>query len=893
MKEVQLLENDYTMSSKTQIHFIQGEKMKIKHLYYAVSLLVVLSLALAACAPQAATSTEAPGAQTQEPAMTEATTEAATEAPTEMPKTDRRGGWLDEINLSVVAGDSAISQLQAGAIDFYSFNLASDAYPAIQEAGLPSTAAFGGYYGISFNPAVFTDTEQLNPFSNRKIREAMNWLIDRNYINQEIYAGGSLPKFLSITTQLIEYANLIETVRELEGKYAYDFDHAKEVIDAEMTGMGAELGGDGKWQFNGTPVTLIFLIRNDGDGTRLPMGDYVANQLENVGFTIDRQYKTSSEIFPVWLGTAAADGQWHMYTAGYIPAGLGSLRDEAALIQQNYLNTSIQAGEPYISNVADPEFQKLGDDLAQGNYSSKEQRDEMMSRALELAMEDSLFVWTIEQRVYAPYRDNVQVTFDLATGPESTNVGPYNIRFIGQEGGTMKIGTNDLFTQPWNTVGGSNWVWDAGVMRATTMGTSNQFSDAGGLMADPYTGLAYPQRIESAELTYQEGLPIHQTLDWLTVNAVPQVDVPGDAWVDWDATEQRFITAAEKFPEGLTANVKSVVVYPADLFETIKWHDGSPISVGDFVMSIIQGFDPGKEESALYDESLALSVNAGLESFKGYRITSTDPLTIEAYNDAYVTDAELNIRPVWPQSPFGLSGENSWPMLAVSNLAAANRELAFTASKADDLEVEQSSWVGGPSLEILSKYLDQAASESYIPFEPTLGQYITPEEADQRYANLKNWYEEHDHFWVGTGPYYLDRVFTTEKSLVLKNFEDFPDTTDRWAQFSEPQLATTVVDGPGQVQVGSEVVFDVTVNFKDQPYPQADLNGVKYILYDATGTVITVGDAEAVGEGLYQVTLVPDVTADLPTGSARLEVVAVPIPVAIPSFTSVDFVVIP
>ena len=28
-------------------------------------------------------------------------------------------------------------------------------------------------------------------------------------------------------------------------------------------------------------------------------------------------------------------------------------------------------------------------------------------------------------------------------------------------------------------------------------------------MADPFTGLAYPERIESAELTYKEGLPIH------------------------------------------------------------------------------------------------------------------------------------------------------------------------------------------------------------------------------------------------------------------------------------------------------------------------------------------------------------------------------------------------
>ena len=137
-------------------------------------------------------------------------------------------------------------------------------------------------------------------------------------------------------------------------------------------------------------------------------------------------------------------------------------------LQQSYLNTSIQAGEPYISNVSDPEFQKLGDDLAQGNFSTKEERDQMMRRALELALEDSLFVWTIEQQSYAPYNNDVQVTWDLALNYEATNVGPYNLRFKDKEGGVMKIGTNDLFTQPWNTVAGSNWVWDVGVMRATT-----------------------------------------------------------------------------------------------------------------------------------------------------------------------------------------------------------------------------------------------------------------------------------------------------------------------------------------------------------------------------------------------------------------------------------------
>lgn len=864
--------------------------MNRKKIFTLFSLLMVAIMMLGACAPatqqapEEPVAPEQPSEPTEEPAMPEEPAEPAA------PMTERRGGWLDEIDVSVVAGESAISQLQAGAIDMYSYGLASDVYPAIKEAGLPYAQSFGGSYSIMFNPAIFTDATVLNPFSNRKIREAVNWLIDRDYINQEIYAGGSLPKFFAITTQLVEYTALIDTARALESKYAYNFDKAEEVITEEMTAMGATLGSDGKWQYNGQPVVLAFLIRSDGDGTRKPMGDYVANQLEAIGFTVDRQYKTSSEAAPIWIGSNAPDGLWNLYTGGWLPSGL--TRDEKGQIQQMYLNSSVQGIEPFISNVSDPEFQEVGDKLNQGAFGTLEERQAMMAKALELSLQDSLQVWTIEQVQYSPYNNNVQVTYDLGAGIEGTYMGAYNWRFKDQEGGTLKIGTADLFTEPWNSIAGSNWVWDSNVMRATTQGTS-VIVGGGGLMGDPFTGLAWPQRFENAELTYKAGLPITQNLDWLTVETADQIDVPTDAWVDWDATTQTFITAGEKFPEGVTANTKSVVTYPADLFETVKWHDGSPISVGDFVMSVIELFDRAKPESAVYDESYVPSFESVLVGWKGFRITSTDPLVIEYYSDLYSADAELNIIPFWPLSPTGLSGENSWPILAISNLAEANGELAYSSDKSDLEEIERTSWVGGPSMEILAKYLDQAATETHIPYEPTLGQYVTEEEAAARYANFQKWYDEHGHFWVGTGPYYLDKVFTTEKSLVLKNNTEFVDKADRWAAFSEPKLASIQLDGDGQVKAGEEAVFDAMVTFKDEPYAQADIQEVKYILYDATGTVVEIGNADFVAEGQYQVTLSAETTTKLPTGSARLEVAVVPVPVAIPAFTSIDFVAIP
>ncbi|HEU4745667.1 MAG TPA: hypothetical protein VFS61_10540, partial [Anaerolineales bacterium] len=80
--------------------------MKINRLYFVLSLLMMISMVLAACAPQVP-ATEAPQAQTEEPVATDApATEEPTTEPTAEPTaepTTRRGGWLDEIDVSVVA----------------------------------------------------------------------------------------------------------------------------------------------------------------------------------------------------------------------------------------------------------------------------------------------------------------------------------------------------------------------------------------------------------------------------------------------------------------------------------------------------------------------------------------------------------------------------------------------------------------------------------------------------------------------------------------------------------------------------------------------------------------------------------------------------------------------
>lgn len=867
-----------------------------KRLFNVLSLVIILVMALSACGTPAPVPTEVVQA-TDEPttAAPDATETVAAPVETAVPgampaRQPGKGGYLDEINVSVVTSDSALAQIKAGAIDLYSYNLASSEFPAIKESGLSYTSSYGGNYAVMLNPAKFTDEATLNPFSNRKIREAVNWLIDRNYVNQEIYKGGSLTKFFTITSQLVDYTGLVDVARELETKYAFNLDKAKTVIADEMKTLGATAGADGKFAYKGKPVSLTFIIRSDGDGTRKPLGDYVSGQLEEVGFTVDRQYKKSSEASPIWIGTDPVDGKWNLYTAGWVSPGL--TRDEKNQFQQMYLPSSQQGLSVFLANTGvDPEFQKVGDDLANGTFKTLEERHDMMEKALRLSLEDSVQVWVIEQKSYAPYAKNVNVTYDLASGVESAAMYPYNLRFTDKEGGSIKIGTNDLFTEPWNTIGGSNWLWDTAIMRMTTHGSD--VVAAGGIMADPYTGLAWPQRIESAEVTVGKGLPVVNNLGWvkLTVADTETIEVPGDVWIDWDSKAQKFVTVAEKGGDKLTAKVKSVVVFPADLFDTVKWHDGSPLSVADFIMPTIMLFERSNPESPIYDEASVPYFESVKTYFRGFRIVSTSPLTIEGYSDLYYSDAELNVGTSWPTSPLGLSGENSWEIFAISNMAEAAGELAYTADKADAKKIEQMSWIGGPSLEILAKHLDASIAAGTVPFPNVLGEYITADQAKERYNNLKGWYTDHGHFWVGTGPYYVDKAYLTEKTITLKNNGWFTDASDRWAKFASPKLASVTLEGPDVVKVGEKATFNVAVTTGGAPYPKADIAQVKFLLYDATGAVLQVGEATATGDGAYEIVLDADVTSKWVAGSNKIEVAVVPIPVAIPAFTTLEFVV--
>ncbi|MBL8049746.1 MAG: hypothetical protein JNM46_00865 [Anaerolineales bacterium] len=842
-----------------------------------LGLLVIASMVLAACGGTTAPTTEEPA--TGETA--EAPTEVATEEPTPEPTT-RQGAWVDEVVFSEQGDEAAaVAQLQAGDIDVYADGIADpNLFQTVQgDSNLTYSTSYGLNFELYFNPVQTFADGRLNPFGNAKIREAVNMLVDRNYIVQEIFGGLGSPKYTTLVGAFPDYARYIDLAREIENKYAYNVEKADAQITAEMEALGATKNADGKWEFNGAPVTIIFIIRTEDQ--RTPIGDYVSNQLESIGFTVDRQYKSRSEASPIWAGSDPNEGQWNVYTGGWINTAIS--RDDGGNFGFYYTDFGGCCGVGSTLLTADylgQDFYDASQALWNNDFSDLAGREELFRTALPLSMETSVHVWVVDTLSFFPYNANISVASDLAGGISGSALWPYTLRIGETEGGTVRIAQQDNFIDPWNPVAGSNWISDTMPIRSTGDYAS---------IPDPYTGLALPQRAESLTIVAKEGLPIASTLDWVNLSFAPEVTVPADAWANWDATTQTFIPAGD----GVTANVKVTWTYPADLFETNSWHDGSPLSVGDFVMGMIMTFDRGKPESGLYDEGYVPGLEAFLASFKGVQIESTDPLVISTYTDAYALDAETFGFSWYPANSITYTqGPGAWHNLTPSILAETAGEVAFSQEKAAATELEWVNFIDGPTLEIQKKYLDQAAAEGFIPFAPTLGQYVTAEEAAARYANLDAWFAEKGHFWIGTGPMILDQVFTVEGNIVLKRNENFPDLADKWAGFSEPKIAVVDVSGAGQVTAGQEAVFDVTVSFNGEAYPADELASVKYLVFDSNNQLVATGEADFVADGQYTVTLPADLTGGFDAGANKIEVAVASKVVSIPSFGSFEFVTV-
>jgi peptide/nickel transport system substrate-binding protein len=292
----------------------------------------------------------------------------------------RVGAWVDAVVAVEEPSDAAaVRRLEAG--DLHAW-FSSTANPEVanrirESRSLRSAVSYGLYHELSFNPVgpVFPGTDRLNPFSVARIREAMNWLIDRRHIAQEIMGGMGVPRWLPINTAFPDYARLADVARRLEIRYGHDPERARAVITEEMQKLGATLVG-GRWQFRGRPVTVTFLIRVEDE--RRQIGDYVAGLLEQLGFTVERRYGRAADLNPLWIVQDPAEGRWHIYTGGWISTVID--RDQADNFDFFYTKRGL-ARPLWQAYRPSPEFDRLADRLNKREFRTVGERNRLMARA--------------------------------------------------------------------------------------------------------------------------------------------------------------------------------------------------------------------------------------------------------------------------------------------------------------------------------------------------------------------------------------------------------------------------------------------------------------------------------------------------------------------------------
>ena len=369
------------------------------------------------------------------------------------------------------------------------------------------------------------------------------------------------------------------------------------------------------------------------------------------------------------------------------------------------------------------------------------------------------------------------------------------------------------------------------------------------------------------------------------MESAEEILVPEAAWIDWDGEAGRFVTVGEKHPEGITARTRTRVAYEETLFER-RWHDGTTLSLADFILPWILTFERADEGSRLFDVAHLPTFEAFQRHFRGWHIVSRDPLVVEIYSDQIYPDAETIVA---SRAPVPLP----WHTLALGILAEGSDELAFSSNKADRRQVDWMSLVAGPSVPILERQLRRARERGTRLYPAALGELLDAEEIAARYRALADWYAERGHFWVGNGPFQLHSVHPVAGSVVLRRFAEFPDPADKWLRFSRPAIPELDLDGPLVVEIGEGAEFRLRVTFDGEPYVAEGIEQVQFLLFDGRGELARRGEAEALDDGLWRLALSSETVAALGAGANSLELAVTSRRGARPVFASHVFATVP
>ncbi len=732
-----------------------------------------------------------------------------------------KGTYVNKVQFIQYSDENtALEEVKNGNLDIYysaiPFDRVSD--PMSRE-GLKVFQSTGGYYSLLVNPA---PSAKFNPFSIREVRFALNYLIDRELIVNELLGGYGVPMMSCYSPYDPDYLLILG---ELESfNFRYNPSIAEKMMSNALIDAGAQKIGN-KWYYNSKPIEISIFIRND-DQIRKSIGEILSSQLEKMGFTVNRDYGDLSKAFNVVYGSNPSDLEWNIYTEGY--ASSGFVKYDSILTAQMYspwFSNMPGFMNPSYWNYKDDYMDSLSQAIFNGNFTSADQRADLLKKAVSEGVKESVRIFLVSKSDQYVSNNKVEgIVNDFGAGITSRFT-PINARDNSE---MLTIGVKSIYQGAWNPIAGLSDAYSRAIWAAV--------SDPG-TFKNPFTGAT---------------IPIRSSWKVETTGPTSKVNVPSDA-IKWDSRSQKWIQV------GPGINATSKVTFNLKFG---SWHNSQPMDMNDVLYPIYFMYQWGSDTSGnspTFDSEYSPQANQSAKTLVAVRIINKS--TIEVYQNFWHFDeGEIAASAdLWPSMP--------WEVMYAMEHSVTDGKLAFSRSQAVSKSIDWLSLLVPNDADIVKSYLENFGKNGSIPaplqqFEKDTHYY------DSRYAASIDWIKKHNHAVISNGPFYLDNYAPEARTITIESFDDpsYPFPTGYWQKFENVTLAKIEnVDLPTTVTIGKELTV---------PIKTTSASTVYYYFLNANGSMVDSGSVKA-DAGNTNITLSKEKTLQFSIGANDLRLFAV------------------
>ncbi|WP_316505641.1 ABC transporter substrate-binding protein [Nitrosopumilus sp.] len=732
--------------------------------------------------------------------------------------------------------NTALEEVRNGNLDIYYYRISSDRLESHQEReGLQVFDSTGGSYSILVNPA---DSEEFNPFSSRDIRFALNFLVDRKLIVNELMGGYGAPIVSYYSPSDSEYLTVIEQLETFNFKYNPTL--AEEIISKKLTEKGAIKIGD-TWHVDSKPIEITIFIRSD-DPVRKSIGEILAAELQRIGFIVKKDFGDLNKAFVVVYGSNPTDLKWNLYTEGW---------GRSAFVKYDSSGLS-QMYSPWFSNMPgfnDPTYWNYNnenlDELTQriytGDFDSSKERKELIQKAVLEGINESVRIFVASKIDRYVANENVSgIINDFGAGVP-TRFTPINAKSDNDE---LVIGVKQIYQGAWNPVMGitdtySKQIWEI-------------ISDPG-IFKHPFTG---------------ESLPVRANWKVETAGPNEKLKVPQETKT-WNPLLQKW--------EDVASDTFATSKVTFD-FEFSDWHNGQQMDMNDILHSLYFTIEWGTqidENDKTFDAEFTPRALQSIQTIVGINPIGED--SIEVYVDYWHFDegeiAEWAV--LWNSIP--------WEITSAMENAVKDGKVSFSRSGATNKNINWLSLIIPNDANVIKDYLQKFKEGNHIPLA------LNEKNLDftyyqKRYDASIQWIEKNNHAVISNGPYYLESYAPESRTITVKAFEDqsYPFKIGKWSEFEDIKFPVIErVDMKKIVQRGEEMKIRVDVSNSD---------AVQYFLTNNEG-VLVVSKSLKVDEKQMMINLASESTEKLGPGGNNIKIFAMSDEVLKPDFYESGFIV--